>query len=146
MTPDSIAYHELVGAECRGEAPEGTAEILAQDPFRWAAHLGMIIGDITEQIVARRGDPSSADWVRSAVGARHAFVARKGDVVAIRKRTALADQTHRSTVRAHGLLDALRAVQAVLDDEAIQDEDALDRIADLVEAALVRPADLRAAS
>ena len=143
---DSIAYHELVGAECRGEAPEGTAETLAQDPFRWAAHLGMIIGDITEQIVARRGDPYSADWVRSAVGARRAYVARKGDVVAIRKRTALANQSQRATVRAHGLLDAMKAIQGVLDDEGMLDEDALDQIADLVEAALVRPTELRAAS
>lgn len=109
-TEDWWIYHQLVIDECRGEAPEGTAERLATDPFRWAAHLGCEVGEITEQLKAQEGDP---EWRRRACGARRHLLARKADVVALRKRESLHVTNTLQQERIAGLVTALRQIAQI---------------------------------
>jgi hypothetical protein len=106
-TPDWEAYHQLVIAEARCEAPPGTEEELRLDPCRWSAHLGCAIGDLEYRTrYMQRGTPEF-DALQYAV---RRLTARKGDVVALRRRSedmrALEDERQ----RANRLNTALRRI------------------------------------
>lgn len=130
-TAEWLAYHRLVLDECRGCAPEGTTERLSRDPFRWAAHLGCAAGEITEQLKSR---PPSEDirWRSAAARARQHILARKAEVVALRKRHAL----HLEAVRAHERICSLTAtVREIAEIAELAGPDSLSRVLDRARAA-----------
>ncbi len=51
-------YRALVADEARGTAPDGTAELLIQDPWRWKNALNQILLDISSQTTFRKAELS----------------------------------------------------------------------------------------
>lgn len=129
---DAVEYMDLVAAESKGLAEPGTAQALAADPFRWAAALGCIIGDICQQIDAAV-DPDPA-WLAGAIKARRYYTARKAEVVAIRKRTAVSQAATSAVRRADRLASTLRQIRDMADQHAPHAA-----IAAAVDDALARP-------
>jgi hypothetical protein len=133
---DAVTYHEWVCAEARGEADDGMVARLEEDPFRWAAHLGMVIGDICDQLDAA-GPDADPEWLTAAKWARRGYVAKKGDVVALRKREILHFQCTKLNVRCQALTTAMQQMRDLIE-SSLPDDEACDAILDLVNTALAR--------
>ena len=109
-------YHNLVRKEVYGQAPSGTAEMLAADPFRWAAHLGVAIGTVANEQRLRQRRHRSA--LAALVYLRARLEARRGDVIALRKRTLV--EIERDQAR-----DALAQILTLIDSPTSSNADVL---------------------